>query len=311
MRKAYRRGRMTAQRLELLAICSNIIDEYQKQGIKVTLRQLYYQMVARDIIPNTVKSYGKIKSIITDGRYKGYVDWDAIVDRTRWPSKHSEFIDIPNMVDYSIKYLYRTDWWMGQSNYVEVWCEKDALASVLSPVTRELHTTLLVNRGYSSASTMRQSALRIVGKHNNGYKCHILYLGDHDPSGLDMIRDVQDRLDEITQLHNHRSDVRFHKNAVTVEHLALTMNQVRELNPPPNPAKITDPRAGQYLAGHGPVSWEVDAMPPNIMMDTVREAIKEYIDDPDDFERIKHIDDENKDKLRDIMDEHWKEEEEE
>lgn len=313
MKRAYRRKKISSHRLWLLNECIKIIEEYQKVNIVVTLRQLFYQLVTRNLIPNTVKEYKKLTVLITDARYAGYIDWDAIEDRIRRPYKHPQFDGIPDLMDAALD-TYRSDWWADQENYVELWCEKDALASVLTPIIQEVHVTLSINRGYTSASAIHDSALRVVKKFNEGKRCHVLYLGDHDPSGLDMVRDIQDRLDEITLHHNDSIPVGdvtqsvYRQNMCTVKHIALTFKQVQELNPPPNPAKVKDPRARKYISEHGTTSWEVDALPPEMMMNLVRDSIEAYINDWSAYGDRQKEDKENKAKLKKIFDENWKEE---
>ena len=327
----YREYKPKAQKAGLLNKCLEVIKAYQEMEIKLTLRQLYYQLVANDIIPNRLSEYKKLTALITDARYGGYIPWDAIEDRMRKPRKHPAWKDIPDGVD-SLLRQYRTDWWRNQDNYVELWCEKDALASVIEPITEELHVKLSINRGYTSASAIYDAAMRIIDQFEKGKKCTLLYLGDHDPSGLDMVRDIQDRIDEITAHHNDKLE-RWQLNGgghgwskkgpkenplgaeatnmAVVVHIALTMEQVNEFHPPPNPAKMTDPRAKWYIEEHGDKSWEVDALPPEEMMDLVRDSITAYINDPEDFKAIQDEDERQKKKLKDLVDKYWKDDEEE
>jgi hypothetical protein len=100
---------------------------------------------------------------------------------------------------------------------------------------------------------------------SNGQNGYILYLGDHDPSGLDMIRDISTRLDEFGV-------------EVEVRHLALKTEQVQRYNPPPNPMKIKDPRAGWYIGKFGNTSWEVDALNPKTLHALIEEQMEELID---------------------------------
>lgn len=139
----------------------SIIDEYQHQGLRLTARQLYYQLVARGLIPNKDTEYKKVTALLTDARYAGMVDWDAIEDRGREPSSPSEWRDPASLVESALR-AYRLPRWEGQKNYVELWVEKQALAGVLEPIAREFHATLMINKGYSSASAMKESADRII-----------------------------------------------------------------------------------------------------------------------------------------------------
>lgn len=278
-----------------------IVDEYQQQGLRLTARQLYYQFVSRDLIPNTPAEYKKLTALLTDARYAGLIDWDAIEDRGRAPSTPSEWNGLKELTESALR-AYRLPRWKGQGSYVELWVEKQALAGVLEPLAREFHATLMVNKGYSSASAMKESAERIkraaiidndlnddirdrIDNAEEGssewdeamtyMRLHIeaavrppivLYLGDHDPSGEDMVRDIHDRLKEFGVVW------------LKVEKIALTTAQVKQYNPPPNPAKLTDPRAAQYIAKHGPKSWEVDALPPNVLAQIVRHAFGQHVD---------------------------------
>jgi len=234
-----------------------IVDEFQTQGYRMTLRQLYYQLVSRDIIANQASEYAKLSTLLTEARMYGLIDWNFIEDRIRIPKMASQWKDIPSIVDSAIQ-SYRKDRWVGQDNYIEVWVEKDALSGVLEPITRKYHCNLMVNRGYSSASAMHDSSIRFKRQERQGKKTFILYLGDHDPSGMDMVRDIQERLDI------------FGCN-VEVKRIALNMEQINQFNPPPNPAKITDPRAKKYIEEFGNTSWELDALSPkdlNKLLDT-------------------------------------------
>ncbi len=295
----------SAARIELI---DDIIAEYE--GQKLTARQVYYQLVARDIVPNTPRSYQNLTALLTDARYAGLVDWEAIEDRGREPVTPSEWDTIEEIVDLAIK-QFRLPRWAGQRNYVELWVEKQALAGVLAPIARKWHVTLMVNKGYSSASAMKEAADRMIEAcgietdtccaecdsldktydHDDengrvtercdqcrkrwrpkrytevqGRQPIVLYLGDHDPSGKDMVRDIHDRL------------VEFGVTNVLVPVVALTMAQIKNHKPPPNPAKITDSRAKAYIAEFGNQSWELDALPPRELNRLVEAAIGAVVD---------------------------------
>lgn len=241
---------------------NNIIEEYRLQGYKLTLRQLYYQLVSRDVIPNKTEEYAKLSTVLVKGRMAGIVDWEAIEDRIRVPKLHYYAADPADAFD-DITRQYRVDRMLNQDVYTEVWVEKDALSGVISRVTDKFHVRLMVNRGYSSATAMHDAAQRIIGSDK---EAHILYLGDHDPSGMDMVRDIRDRLLEFGA-------------EVEVDHIALTDAQISRYNPPPNPAKVTDPRAGGYIAKYGKTSWEVDALTPTVLNTLIETKIREIINE--------------------------------
>lgn len=259
-RQAFRAKRFSEQSAARIDECNAIVEEYQEQGLRLTLRQLYYQLVSRNVIRNVEREYKNLSTLVSDARLAGLMDWDAIEDRVRQPRMVSEFDNLGQLVDAALS-SYRLPRWKGQKHYVELWVEKDALAGVLAPLAREFHVTMMVNRGYSSQSAMYEAGNRFKDAEKPGV---LLYLGDHDPSGEDMVRDIADRLDMFGA-------------DVTVMKLALTMDQVRQFNPPPNPAKLTDPRASAYVAAHGDESWEVDALPPNILAQIIRAAFRRLV----------------------------------
>ena len=266
---------------KVIAIC----DEYKAQGYKLTLRQLYYQLVSRDIIPNQQREYKRLSSFLTQARMAGLLSWDIIEDRIRVPQRASYWDDVKDLVESAVS-SYRKDRWKDQKNYVEVWVEKDALSGVLAPIANQYHVPLLVNRGYSSATCVHDSARRMSYRESGGKKCTVLYLGDHDPSGEDMVRDIQDRL-KI-----------FRCNA-KVKKIALTMEQIRKYNPPPNPAKMSDSRASGYVAEHGESSWELDALTPDVLNKLLHKEIKALCDmkkynaiieeEQDEIERLREV----------------------
>lgn len=247
---------------EKLITVNNIIEEYVSQGYRLTLRQLYYQLVSRDIIPNVQKEYSKLSTLLVQGRMAGEVDWDAIEDRVRQPFIPYWVTDIANAMNDTVD-QYRLDRMSEQDNYIELWVEKDALSGVLRRLTSYYHVNLMVNRGYSSCSAMYDSAKRF--KNHSNQHGELLYLGDHDPSGLDMVRDIKNRLEE------------FGVKDLNVTHIALTTAQVNRYKPPPNPAKLQDPRAKWYIENFGAVSWEVDALNPKILNTLIKKEIEERI----------------------------------
>ena len=147
MREWYRDINFRAKSLRMIDTVNNIIAGYQKQGLKLTLRQTYYQCIVRNLFPNSERSYKNLGNLISDARLAGLMDWDSIEDRVRKPRVPSEFSGVEQLIE-TASYWYRLPRWDGQENYVELWVEKDALAGVLSPIASEYHVTMMVNRGY-------------------------------------------------------------------------------------------------------------------------------------------------------------------
>ncbi|MGB6873744.1 MAG: hypothetical protein WBE46_06375 [Dehalococcoidia bacterium] len=263
MKQAFLNINFGAERQSKLDLCNEIINTYLQQGLRLTLRQLYYQLVSINAIPNRERAYKSLGKLVSDARLAGDIDWDAIEDRVRIPREPTEFADLAELVDAAIK-AYRLPRWEGQGHYIELWVEKDALSGVLAPLASQYHVTLMVNREYSSQSAMYEAGQRF--NEHSDQDCVLLYLGDHDPSGEDMVRDIADRLRILAYL-----------TPVKVVKVALTWEQVQRYNPPPNPAKITDSRSNGYIAKYGSECWEVDALRPDILQSLIREAIGQYV----------------------------------
>ena len=251
--------------LERIDQAVEIIDEYRAQGFTLTLRQLYYQFVARALIPNTERSYKALGNTISDARLAGLIDWSSIEDRLRRTEIPARW-DTPADILVSAASSWNVDHWVGQKSRPEVWIEKDALVGVIEGVCQEFDVPYLACRGYVSQSTQWRAGMRLRGYREHGQTPVVLHLGDHDPSGLDMTRDNDDRLDMFAQ------------RGVLLRRLALNMDQVEEHGPPPNPAKVTDSRFDAYVDEHGYESWELDALEPQMISDLIRENLEGLID---------------------------------
>lgn len=260
----YKEIRFQQKSLDLIELVNQVVDEYSAQGYELTLRQVYYQLVARGYIPNNERSYKNVGSLINDGRLAGLIDWHSVTDRTRNLRKESHW-DNPADVIASARYSYNLDKWKGQPNYVEVWVEKDALVDIVGQACDPLDTPYFSCRGYTSQSEMWSAAQRFI-RQEQREKRIIIHLGDHDPSGIDMTRDIQERLELLGA-------------DVYVKRVALTMNQIQTYNPPPNPAKITDSRASKYIDQFGDESWELDALEPKVITDLIKKQVTMYRND--------------------------------
>jgi hypothetical protein len=234
-----------------------IINEYMGQGFSLTVRQLYYQFVARGLMANKQSNYKKLVKLLSRARLAGLVDWRALEDRTRSLEGGDYGFDGVEEYVRSIADGYAIKWWDGQDNYVEVWVEKEALSGVVSKPADRWRVPYFCCRGYTSQSEQYKAGKRFRRHQIQGRTCHILHLGDHDPSGIDMTRDNRDRLDMFARM------------GIRVKRLALNMDQVEELNPPPNPVKTTDSRHKKYLDEYGAQSWELDALDPTYIANLI------------------------------------------
>ena len=265
MKEAFKEQKLAESTLIRIAQANEIIDEYQQQGFTLTLRQLYYQFVARGILRNEMREYKRLGSWINSGRLNGLIDWYAIEDRTRNVKKNLH-LDSPRDGIELIRNQYGIDMWENQPNRVEVWIEKNALIGVIDNVCTTNDVPFFACIGYVSQSEQYRAGMRFRNPSQNTI---ILHLGDHDPSGIDMTRDNSDRLKMFAGYRQ-----------VEVRRLALNMDQVDEFNPPPNPAKLSDSRARDYISKFGSESWELDALEPAMMAELIQEHI-DAIRDPD------------------------------
>ncbi len=266
MKIAYRDLPINAARLALIDTANAIISEYEAAGYTLTLRQLYYQFVSRGLIENSDKSYDKLGRLISDGREAGLISWTSIEDRGRgirpWLINEDE-----QDVLRGIEYQFALDYWERQETYVEVWVEKDALSAVIERPCRRLRVPFMPCKGYLSASEAWRSGQRFEEAAGKGFRCVLIHLGDHDPSGIDMTRDNEERV----TLFSNGADVE-------VRRIALNMDQVDQYSPPPNPAKVGDSRAADYIARFGRISWELDALEPKVLDDLITGEIDGLID---------------------------------
>jgi hypothetical protein len=255
-----------------LAIINAIIEEYSSQGFKMNVRSVYYQMVARGYIANNIKEYKKISNLLTNAREGGLADWDAIEDRGRTVVIPQGFNGIQEILDAAAN-SYRIDLMAGQEYYIELWCEKVALASVLEPIADKYHIPFLANKGFGSASSMYEAYNRFK---NRSEQQVIIYVGDHDPSGLAMVCDIKNRMCEVFGLRH-----------LFVLNPALTLEQVRKYNLPPNKieakpksedVKRGNPNKKRYEAEFGTDYWELDALSPVVLHEIVETQILDLID---------------------------------
>ena len=225
-----------------------------------TLRGLFYRLESQGVVPKTDAAYKTtVMRLSVRMRRAGVLPYDWLSDNTRWmrkPRTHSSLIDLLR----SSAAVYRRDLWASQDVYVEVWCEKDALAGVLAEVTMPYDVPLMVSRGYASVTYLHSAAETITAA---GKPTYLYYFGDYDPSGLDISRRIEQELRRMAP------DVEIH-----FERVAVTADQIREYGLPTRPTKATDSRC----RGFGAASVEVDALPARVLKAMVEACIVRHID---------------------------------
>jgi hypothetical protein len=252
-------------RLAVVQQANTIAAQYAAQGYDLTLRQLYYQFVARGLIPNKDTEYKRLGAAVADGRMAGLIDWNYITDRTRNLASVGHFGGPEDIVAAAAN-SHRLDKWADQPYRVEVWVEKEALAGVVARAANGEDVPYFSCRGYTSLSEMWSAGRRLQRHIKSGQTPLIIHLGDHDPSGIDMTRDIVDRLETFM-------------GGVEVKRIALNYDQVEQYNPPPNPAKMTDSRFAGYLKVYGDESWELDALDPSVLDNLIRRTVRSVRDD--------------------------------
>lgn len=262
----YTDKKFNTEHQEIIDRANLIVAEYQQQGYTLTLRQVFYQFVSRDWLPNTQKSYKRLGGIISDARRAGLLDWDAIEDRTRQLHKNAAWASPADIVAACAR-QYDIDMWKGQKFRPEAWVEKDALVGVLEVACAPLGVPYFSCRGYGSDSAIWEAGRRMQGHVLKGQKPIVFHLGDHDPSGVDMTRDVREKLELFAEV------------AIKVVRVALTREQLEQYSPPPNPAKASDSRYDSYETLHGDQSWELDALEPAVITQLIRDQVAEITDD--------------------------------
>ncbi len=248
---------MQNKTLLLITQARNILAEYNP----MTLRQIYYQLVATHIIENKRSEYQKLSNALVTARQENIIPWEWIEDRVRRPQVVSMWQDLPDFIE-TVKGAYRKDIWDLQPHYIEVWLEKDARSGIFSDITNAYGITLMTCRGYNSWSAYKEAAARF--KHYDK-PVKLLYFGDFDPSGEDMVRAIEDSLN-------------YFETCPEIKKIALTEDDIKEYDLPPDFTKKTDSRAAAFIKAHGDIAVELDALPLPVLQDKIRQSIAGSID---------------------------------
>lgn len=275
----YKEIALRGKAMKMVEQANAIFADPENAGQVMTLRQLYYQFIGRDLFANTKLNYRKLARVMSDARIAGLIDWDLIEDRGRMPVEWATQ-ESPDAAVAAALRDFNLDHHVGQKNHVELWVEKDALSGVLRPIASEFQVVLSVNKGFSSSSAVRMAADRMIGiAEAYDRPTTVLYVGDFDPSGEDMTRDLTSRLEM------------FGVQDLTFKKIALTTAQIKQYKLPTNPVKASsradgkfdgqkgsDPRGRDYVRKHGRYSWEVDALKNSVLLKTIRDELNGLLD---------------------------------
>ena len=282
------------KRSELVDAAVEIAEEYAGDGFKLTLRQLYYQLVARGLSPNGQKYYTRLGNALGDARLGGACRVDIVEDRGR--SVRSGYYtafyhDVEEALataadevhELPLTHLHVHPWY-GQRIHVSVWVEKDALAGVFEPVCNKLGVGWFPCKGYPSISSL----LEYLNHLKDAQAAHpgpdgfdaavVLYFGDHDPDGMEIPQSADRtllRLINEARGAPHADEVPF----IEFVRVALTKEQIDKYKPVPFPAKITSSRFPKYVRDTGlRDAWELDALDPKILQALINKEVSSRFD---------------------------------
>lgn len=267
MKESFVEKRFTRSSRAIIDHANIIIAAHQAEGYVLTLRQLYYQFVHNKLIANKQSEYKRIGSIISDARLAGLIDWDALEDRVRGLRAIPTY-STPSIFMRQQAEQYAEDVLADQPVYCEVWVEKDALIGVIERPCVRYRVPFFACRGYASQSSLYEAGQRLEAKIADGKKVIIFHLGDHDPSGIDMSRDNDERLNMFARTIA----------GVELRRIALNKDQIHAFELAPDPTKIADSRSSNYMDIYGDTSWELDALPSKELDRLVVSSIEGVLD---------------------------------
>lgn len=261
--------------LELIDKTNTVLEQAHRDNVKMTLRNVHYKFVKNGWYANTDESYNRLKNAVGQGRLAGLISWTDIEDNER-DLMGVRTYEAPEQMLRGLAGKFSMDLWAGQPWRPEVWVEKKGMTNVIADICTQLRVDFFASKGYNSLTEAWKAGQRLRDYIQRGQRPIIFYAGDHDPSGLDMVRN------NIEQLEL------FAGTPIMVVHIALTWDQVQALGPdlPPNPAKQRDARLPQYIeymerkgADDPEVSWEVDALEPTYIRQLIDENVSRIRDE--------------------------------
>ncbi|WP_203048618.1 hypothetical protein [Pimelobacter simplex] len=250
------RNRRTAA--EYAGLDSTIVEVCRADN-PLSVRGVFYRVMSAGVVAKTEKEYGVVQRRVLKLRRDGVLPYEWIADGTRWHVKSRSWDSVEQALN-DVAISYRRALWANQDTYVEVWSEKEAISSIVTPVTDSYDVPLMVARGFASETFLYSTASTItsIGKPTVVYQ-----LGDHDPSGVAAWKHVQVKLREFAP-----------GVEISFKRLAVTEEQISSLSLPTRPTKSSDSRAATFKGE----SVEVDAIPTRVLRNIVEEAITSHID---------------------------------
>lgn len=282
----------TPHRLAQLAQIREVLEEW-KDYLPLTLRQIHYQLVGKGYIENTHSTYSGLSKIIKWARLDGLIGWNVIEDRTRSLHRRFFFESKESFIETNrSRFLkgYSRNLLEGQKKYIEVWIEKDSLSSLFERVCDKYMVPVMVCRGFSSVSVIRDFVRRTDKRRKSGQDIIMLYFGDFDPSGMEMLESMKMTIEEEFELLG-----------INYQRVALSKNDIHQYNLPhkPDQLKEKDTRAKKFIREYGRYAVELDALGPDVLSSKVKDAIEEKLD-METFEKQFEIYQKELDELKEI-----------
>ncbi len=235
------------------------------KGHLMTVRQVYYQLVAAHIIENNRGRYQAVSNALVDARKSGEIPWEWIEDRMRKPREVTMWDDLPEFIA-AVRRSYRRDVWADQPHYLEAWLEKDALSGIFEDTLKPYGVTLNVGRGFDGWDSIKNAAERFGSGDGAGTReAAILYFGDFDPSGEAMVHSLRERL-------------AFFGCEPEIIKCALTFEDISRYQLPPDFTKASDTRSKAFVEQWGDVAVELDALPVDVLRDRLVREVEVHMD---------------------------------
>jgi len=282
----------TPHRSEQLAQIREVLEEW-RDYLPMTLRQVYYQLVGKGYLENKRSTYSDLSGVIKWARLDGLIGWNVIEDRTRSLNQRHYHDSKEAFVEGEKRLFlkgYARNLLTGQQNYIEVWIEKDALSSLFERVCDKYMVPVMVCRGFSSVSVIRDFVRRTDKRRKSGQDIIMLYFGDFDPSGMEMLESMKMTIEEEFELLG-----------INYQRVALSKNDIHQYNLPhkPDQLKEKDTRAKKFIREYGRYAVELDALGPDVLSSKVKDAIEEKLD-METFEKQFEIYQKELDELKEI-----------
>jgi hypothetical protein len=251
---AYRPQKRTREKIDQI---NAILEEYAMQGFQMTIRQLYYQMVSRELIPFSNSEYDKLLDLIGNARNGGMIDWSHIVDRSRDSYRVPLFESVDDALQQAAQ-RYHVDIWEGMPLKPVIWFEKAGLSQIIGTVANSYNIEYMATRGENSLTWLHNSS--------QDRDTVILYLGDHDGHGVQ----ISDGMAEKVRLYSG-SRVQFHR-------IGISLQQGEEISAPKIPLKdvrnLSFDYKKRFTCNYG---YEIDAFSPEQLANLLHDEVQKFI----------------------------------